>query len=104
MNATRFVGLRGTKSRLFLYCGALLFLALVVYMYHGCQLQLEELRERSEKCHQQEESLSAQLQGKCLFLVSAKELGGCCQDLLQWNGGVNMIMPNVKNEGVMDYT
>nr|CAD7454195.1 unnamed protein product [Timema tahoe] len=60
MSSARFV--RGTKSRFFLYIGAVSLIGLVVYLYHGTQVHLEEVRKTSEKCQQQQESLSAQLQ------------------------------------------
>nr|CAD7430240.1 unnamed protein product [Timema monikensis] len=60
MSSARFV--RGTKSRFFLYIGAVSLIGLVVYLYHGTQVHLEDVRKTSEKCQQQQESLSAQLQ------------------------------------------
>jgi hypothetical protein len=37
---------------------------MAVYVFHGAQLQLDDARKAADKCQQQQESLSAQLQGK----------------------------------------
>jgi hypothetical protein len=40
---------------------------MAVYVFHGAQLQLDDARKVADKCEQQQESLSAQLQGKNFF-------------------------------------
>uniref|UniRef100_A0A1B6LLL7 Golgi integral membrane protein 4 n=1 Tax=Graphocephala atropunctata TaxID=36148 RepID=A0A1B6LLL7_9HEMI len=60
MTSARLV--RSTKSRLFVYLCAVLTFGLVVYMYHGTQIQLDDSRRSLSSCNQQTESLSAQLQ------------------------------------------
>ncbi|XP_067005853.2 Golgi integral membrane protein 4 isoform X2 [Anabrus simplex] len=57
MSTPRFA--RGTKGRLFVYLGIVVFIGVVIYFF---QLQLQELQQKSDKCQQQQESLSAQLQ------------------------------------------
>ncbi|XP_054273037.1 Golgi integral membrane protein 4-like isoform X2 [Macrosteles quadrilineatus] len=60
MSSARLV--RSTKSRLFIYiCGVFAF-GIVVYLFHGSQLQLDDNRKALAACNQQTESLSAQLQ------------------------------------------
>lgn len=54
---------RSTKSRLFIYICAVLAFGMIVYMFHGSQLQLDDNRKALATCNQQTESLSAQLQG-----------------------------------------
>lgn len=60
MSGSRLV--RGTRSRLFLYLGVVAVVGLAVYVFHGAQLQLDDARKVADKCQQQQESLSAQLQ------------------------------------------
>ncbi|XP_069700418.1 Golgi integral membrane protein 4 isoform X2 [Periplaneta americana] len=60
MSGSRLV--RGTRSRLFLYVGVVIVVGLAVYIFHGAQLQLDDARKTADKCQQQQESLSAQLQ------------------------------------------
>lgn len=61
MSSTRLA--RSTKSRLFVYICAVLAFGMVVYMFHGGQVQLDDSRKSLAACNQQTESLSAQLQG-----------------------------------------
>ncbi|XP_063223661.1 Golgi integral membrane protein 4-like isoform X6 [Bacillus rossius redtenbacheri] len=60
MSSTRFI--RGMKSRYFLYISGISLIGVVIYLYRGVQIHLEDVRRTSEKCQQQQESLSAQLQ------------------------------------------
>lgn len=60
---------RSTKSRLFIYICAVLAFGMIVYMFHGSQLQLDDNRKALAACNQQTESLSAQLQGKCWVFI-----------------------------------
>ncbi|XP_046669818.1 Golgi integral membrane protein 4-like isoform X1 [Homalodisca vitripennis] len=60
MTSARLV--RSTKSRLFVYICAVLAFGMIVYMFHGSQLQLDDSRKSLASCNQQSESLSAQLQ------------------------------------------
>lgn len=60
MSTPRFA--RGSKSRLFLYIGAITVAGVVVYFFHHAQVELFEYQVKSEKCLQQQESLSAQFQ------------------------------------------
>ncbi|XP_065348286.1 Golgi integral membrane protein 4-like isoform X3 [Cloeon dipterum] len=53
---------RGSKGRILLYLGAVLFVGLTVVIIHETQTRIDDLRKSSEKCQQQQESLSAQLQ------------------------------------------
>ncbi|KAJ9576603.1 hypothetical protein L9F63_025498, partial [Diploptera punctata] len=53
---------RGNRSRLFMYLGIVALVGLAVYVFHGAQLQLDDARKAADKCQQQQESLSAQLQ------------------------------------------
>lgn len=62
MSTSRLV--RGTKSRFFLYVCAFAAFLLVIYVFHGSQKQIEESQKSAAMCLQQQESLSAQLQGK----------------------------------------
>jgi hypothetical protein len=43
---------------------------MAVYVFHGAQLQLDDARKVADKCQQQQESLSAQLQGKNSILFN----------------------------------
>lgn len=61
MSGSRLV--RGTRSRLFLYLAVVVVVGMAVYVFHGAQLQLDDARKAADKCQQQQESLSAQLQG-----------------------------------------
>jgi Uncharacterized protein conserved in bacteria with the myosin-like domain len=60
MSGSRLV--RGTRSRLFVYLAVVAVVGLAVYIFHGAQLQLDDARKAADKCQQQQESLSAQLQ------------------------------------------
>lgn len=60
MSGSRLV--RGTRSRLFLYVAVVVVVGMAVYVFHGAQLQLDDARKVADKCQQQQESLSAQLQ------------------------------------------
>ncbi|GLH03674.1 Uncharacterized protein GBIM_09544 [Gryllus bimaculatus] len=60
MSTPRFA--RGSKSRLFLYIGAITVAGVVVYFFHRAQVELYDYQRKSEKCIQQQESLSAQFQ------------------------------------------
>ncbi|PNF32563.1 hypothetical protein B7P43_G00343 [Cryptotermes secundus] len=60
MSGSRLV--RGTRSRLFLYVAVVVVVGVAVYVFHGAQLQLDDARKVADKCQQQQESLSAQLQ------------------------------------------
>ncbi|XP_021934615.1 Golgi integral membrane protein 4-like isoform X2 [Zootermopsis nevadensis] len=60
MSGSRLV--RGTRSRLFLYLAVVVVVGMAVYVFHGAQLQLDDARKAADKCQQQQESLSAQLQ------------------------------------------
>ncbi|KAG8224489.1 hypothetical protein J437_LFUL003212 [Ladona fulva] len=60
MSAPRFA--RGSKSRIFLYVGTVFLFGVAVCIIHETQVQLNESRKTAEKCQQQQESLSAQLQ------------------------------------------
>lgn len=58
--------LRGGRLAL-LICAALSLGSVV--LWHASQLQISEVRAATDKCIQQQESLSAQLQGKFFCLV-----------------------------------
>jgi hypothetical protein len=58
---------RGTKSKVFLYICCILVLGTVIYVFHGTQSQLEDVKKAASICSQQQESLSAQLQGMYFF-------------------------------------
>lgn len=68
MSGSRLV--RGTRSRLFLYVAVVVVVGMAVYVFHGAQLQLDDARKVADKCQQQQESLSAQLQGKNSLLFN----------------------------------
>lgn len=53
---------RGTKSKVFLYIFCGVVLGTVIYVFHGTQSQLEDVKKAASICTQQQESLSAQLQ------------------------------------------
>lgn len=61
MNTAR-IG-RVAKSKVFLYLCCILVLGTVIYVFHGTQSQLEDVKKAASICVQQQESLSAQLQG-----------------------------------------
>jgi hypothetical protein len=65
MSGSRLVRL--ARIRLFLYLTVLVLVGMAVYVFHGAQLQLDDARKVADKCQQQQESLSAQLQGKYTF-------------------------------------
>lgn len=69
MSGSRLV--RGTRSRLFLYVAVVVVVGMAVYVFHGAQLQLDDARKVADKCQQQQESLSAQLQGKNSLLFNS---------------------------------
>lgn len=54
---------RGGKNRVLVYTGAGLLLVALVLFYHNAATKLEDARVKYEKCHLNEESQSAQLQG-----------------------------------------
>lgn len=60
MNTAR-IG-RVAKSKVFLYLCCILVLGTVIYVFHGTQSQLEDVKKAASICVQQQESLSAQLQ------------------------------------------
>jgi hypothetical protein len=57
-----------------------------VYVFHGAQLQLDDARKVADKCQQQQESLSAQLQGKNnIYSILHMDVMICSQiDGYQW--------------------
>lgn len=66
---------RGTKSKVFLYICCILVLGTVIYVFHGTQSQLEDVKKAASICSQQQESLSAQLQG--IYYVVLFYFKGC---------------------------
>jgi hypothetical protein len=52
---------------------------MAVYVFHGAQLQLDDARKAADKCQQQQESLSAQLQGKNghIYFIHVQITVGC---------------------------
>lgn len=77
MSGSRLV--RGTRSRLFLYVAVVVVVGMAVYVFHGAQLQLDDARKVADKCQQQQESLSAQLQGKnCFYFDFACKQSATC--------------------------
>ena len=69
MTSSRLV--RGTKGRLFACLGVLTLFAGVIFLYHSTRVELDEVRNSLSKCHQEQDSLAAQVQGKhhSLFLI-----------------------------------
>jgi hypothetical protein len=55
---------RGTKNRVFLYIGVVIFVGITVVIIHETQTRMDSMQKISDKCQQQQESLAAQLQGK----------------------------------------
>lgn len=67
MTASR--AIRGTKVKLlFIFC-VVFILAGIFTGVHNILVQLVELKESNAICHQQEENLSTQLQGKSINLL-----------------------------------
>lgn len=62
MTSSRLV--RGTKGRLFACLGVLTLFAAVIFLYHSTRVELDEVRNSLSKCHQEQDSLAAQVQGK----------------------------------------
>jgi hypothetical protein len=65
MTSSRLV--RGTKGRLFACLGVLTLFAGVVFLYHSTRVELDVARNSLSKCHQEQDSLAAQVQGKSSF-------------------------------------
>lgn len=55
---------RAGRSRFLICLGILILMVGFVAIFHSSQQQLDELRQVSIRCEQQQESLSAQMQGK----------------------------------------
>ena len=60
MTSSRLV--RGTKGRLFACLGVLTLFAGVVFLYHSTRVELDVARNSLSKCHQEQDSLAAQVQ------------------------------------------
>lgn len=76
MSSSRLV--RGAKTRMFAIVCLICVLGAVVFVFHGTQSKLAEVQKLVNSCNQQQESLSAQLQGTTLFLYyifSFKQIG-----------------------------
>lgn len=56
--------IRGTRAKVFLYVCAILIIVGIIACYNNTLSQLEEVKKSNDICHQQEENLSTQLQGK----------------------------------------
>lgn len=61
MTSSRLV--RGTKGRLFACLGVLTLFAGVIFLYHSTRVELDEVRNSLSKCHQEQDSLAAHVQG-----------------------------------------
>lgn len=72
MTTSRIV--RGTKGRIFLYVCAVLIITGIIACYNNTRLQLEDVSKTSELCHQQQEHLTSQLQGKSNHTLNAIKL------------------------------
>lgn len=60
MTSSRLV--RSTKGRLFAGLGVLTLFAGVIFLYHSTRVELDEVRNSLGKCHQEQDSLAAQVQ------------------------------------------
>lgn len=58
------MSVRGGKNKIFLYILGAFVIAVVILLYHNASKRLALMKESYERCHMNEESLSAQLQGK----------------------------------------
>lgn len=56
--------IRGTRAKIFLYICAILIITGLIACYNNTLSQLDDSRIANENCHQHEETLSTQLQGK----------------------------------------
>lgn len=56
------MSVRGGKNKILLYVAGALSIAVVILLYHNASQRLEEMEKSYERCHMNEESLSAQLQ------------------------------------------
>lgn len=65
MTSSRVV--RGTKGRITLCICAILIITAIIVCYNNTLSQLDDVRRTNEQCHQQQENLSTQLQGKYLL-------------------------------------
>lgn len=63
MTAPRLVA-RASRSRFFIGLGLLVLMAGFVAIFHSSQQQLDELRQLGIRCEQQQEAISAKMQGK----------------------------------------
>jgi hypothetical protein len=63
-----------------LYVAVVVVVGIAVYVFHGAQLQLDDARKVADKCQQQQESLSAQLQGKKTIPV-IMHINSSCEQL-----------------------
>lgn len=70
MTSSRVV--RGTKSKIFFCVCAVIIVTGIFACYNNTLSQLEDVRKSNNQCHQQQENLSTQLQGKtpCFTVAS----------------------------------
>lgn len=60
--------MRNSRGKLFVYVAVLGVLCFIVFLLSSTHTSLKELESVNEKCQQQRDSLSAQLQGNLMFL------------------------------------
>lgn len=61
------MSVRGSKNKIILYIAGACSIVFVIFLYQNASQRLEEMEKSYERCHLNEESLSAQLQGNHFY-------------------------------------